>query len=97
MKAKLIEARDRIKDRKNWCTGALARNDSNDVVDPNSPFAEKWCAVGTLARSGLKESVLFDLAMKMYKSPLSVVNDCMGHREVMDVFDAAIGSIDENH
>ena len=90
MKEKLIEARDRIKDQKNWCQGVGARTERGNRTTTNSPFATQWCAVGSLIRSGLDGEQLSLLSISMYGKVLTGVNDYLGHEAVMKVFDRAI-------
>jgi hypothetical protein len=70
----LICARDKIKDKSHWCTKSFARSKSRHRIDPTSPSAESFCAVGALrACVGVKGSVrnysedIPDLYMSAYR------------------------------
>lgn len=56
----LMDARDRIFSPNHWTKFTRARTHDGQRVEAFSPRADRWCAVGTLARS----TILTQFAMK---------------------------------
>jgi hypothetical protein len=46
----LQEARDLIADQSRWARGALAQDKDGNSVEPWSPTAVRWCALGAAKR-----------------------------------------------
>lgn len=103
---KLSFAKNLISDTFRWCTHSFAEDIGGEEVDPNSPNAVRWCAVGALAyafgetvtRSTPESELLDDTAwlMGMAETPsldgcaAIDINDKWGHASTMKMFDIAI-------
>ena len=94
------KARDRIADRRRWCTGVEARLADGQTCYVGHPRAAKFCAFGALHRECLAVTGL-DGALAMAESvarlirpdraPLSDIDDGMnGHAKVLALFDKAL-------
>lgn len=104
--ALLKDARDRIADPARWSIGALARNSRGMEVGVSSPFAVKWCASGSIAKSFRTDGRSFisddfyDLDLEVALSSesgyraLSLINDHLGHGAVLEAFDRAIAQLE---
>ena len=57
----LEKAITKIKHKRNWTQGALARDKWGNKVDTKSPKACRWCAVGAIDASTNNEKVVWDL------------------------------------
>lgn len=93
----LRAARARIEDPKNWTTSAYARNAAGEKLDRDDAGAVCWCAYGALQAEGVVTcseagSLLRKAAREKFGTTVIIVNDCIGHSAVIDVFDAAIAA-----
>lgn len=99
----LMEAKAKIKNRQRWAVGTTGATAAGECVLATNPAAARWCAVGAVkvVRPGTANLSVYDAAMKFLRRaaravggpncPPQCVNDDMGHRATMDMFDVAIG------
>lgn len=94
----LRAARARIEDPKNWTQGDFAKLADGRGATSYDPDAVCWCAIGAVrAEAGLRDEVveryLVDAAQNHFsrRSP-AMVNDCIGHDAVLQMYDAAIAA-----
>ncbi len=105
----LKAARSKIEDPKHWIQGALSYDVHGNWSPPENVNTTCWCAVGALesvdpyghwveARKVLDRSAVKlypDSDRTQYDSrPIVVVNDKIGHSEVMACFSHAIASLE---
>lgn len=93
-------ARALIADKDNWATGWMAYNMAGEQTPPESVTACRFCALGAVYRAAkeLKHKELRSEALnllsfeakRLFAMRLDQMNDVMGHKAVMKVFDAAI-------
>lgn len=92
----LIAAREKIADRKNWCRGSLALLPNRQIASPRNPNAVKWCALGACySIPRMAELAIWQLelaATELYNTVVISVNDRIGHKAVLRLFDHAIGA-----
>lgn len=92
----LQRLRDRITPKAKWCQGELARDILRRPCKPASRWAVKWDAVGVIAKLGRASArhtvrmKMEQLAQEMHQLSLSAVNDQLGHRAVLALYDLAI-------
>ena len=101
IKQVLTEARKLIENEENWTTGYYARDKEGNEIDESSPLACKFCAIGALHRviereddyeivySGAKEK-LAKVAEDNHGLYIAQVNDSLGHKATLEMFDKAI-------
>lgn len=96
-------ARDLLQDPARWCQGASAKNVSGRFVAPASPAASRWCLLGAVEASLVKQgndghSGSRAVALLYYEvgkrrgenAHTSVFNDTSTHADVISLLDAAI-------
>lgn len=94
----LEQARNKIADPKNWTKRAYARDTAGNKLMGDSPRAVSWCAVGALISvagnkdSSLRAHILLDQkAAEVFDgNGIMYLNDELGHKNVLDVFDKAL-------
>lgn len=93
----LTAARNLIADPDHWVRGTLARDEHRRDVDPRSSAAIRFCAQGALLRVGLKVSdygradeLLMMASRQLHGMGYVEVNDGIGHRAIIAVFELAI-------
>jgi len=93
----LVCARDLISDPARWTQGRFARKEDGNEVNPTDPAACKFCAYGAIRHcQGLSiatakaEKALAQAASETYSRSAVVVNDYLGHKAILKVFDDAI-------
>ena len=91
----LRKARALIEDKKRWTRGEYARDRWSHHVDPDDVRAVRWCALGALDRqiaAGSRVHMhLYMTALELYRSEsVSEINDDMGHKYVLKLYDRAI-------
>lgn len=103
IKQYLIEARELIRDEKNWCKKVPARNKKGISVYVDSPEACQFCALGALAKvaeanhgrfeNNLIYSMTLDyLSKQLDWRPITDFNDDpkTTHQDILSLFDKAI-------
>ncbi len=91
----LQDARAKIADRKHWTRGAFARNERGKGVSEMAPDAVRWCAIGSLwslNRPAVTEGLvlLLSAAFELFDMDAMQVNDTLGHKAVLRMYDRAI-------
>ncbi len=88
--------RDTIKNRSNWITSELARDENGYTVSPNSSAARSWCIEGACRKVESENDIpnhsSFDLwvrimqkAHELYHMSPYMVNDQVGHEAVLRI------------
>lgn len=96
LSASLQRLRRRITPKAKWCKGELARDAQRRPCKPASRLATRWDAVGVIAKLGCAparhwaRTKLEQLAQETHQISLSAVNDQLGHRAVLALYDLAI-------
>jgi hypothetical protein len=92
----LIKARSLIKDQNNWTQNAFARDDKGRRFNSIDKNAVSFCAIGACYKVSDPDVAdkatmkLHKSAMTMFSQSVELVNDDLGHAEIMKVFDRAI-------
>lgn len=92
----LKRARALISDPKGWTQGASARNKYGKMVDPESPKATRFCALGSVVRSSSTTDEEKSALRALYAvCPVVVAMNDFGkrsdaHANIMKVFGVAI-------
>lgn len=100
----LLEARNLIADRDQWTRGTFAVAADNMPVEPHSPLAIRWCAVGAIVKvcsaHGLTNpnrsvpctgtKAIRAIESHTNGTLLHRINDDYGHDYTIDAFDTAI-------
>lgn len=84
----LRKARAKIRLKKNWCQGYIARDKFGHPISAIDPKAVQWCALGAV-RAVVGPEVDLTRHIRRLGDPV-VVNDQEGHAAVMRLFDRAI-------
>lgn len=92
----LIAARELISEESRWTKGEAARSKDGSSVDPNSPLAVCWCAVGAIEKIAGLNTLAFwhaqdSLRMKS-RINIAEYNDKHSHKRVLALFDRAIAA-----
>lgn len=96
----LKAARDLISDPARWTQGRLARTKYQNACEPQSKYAECFCAWGAVAKvsGGIEnpevDKVLQDICSKYAGMYVAAFNDTHTHAEVLALFDAAIAELE---
>lgn len=97
LRKRLKKARALIADPKHWTQRALARDRHRHEVDPTSPKADRFCALGACVSAGLPEKTSSRLLRKCLGTDVVHTNDGGGglsrreaHKAILDAFDCAI-------
>lgn len=51
-----------LSNKKNWCSGTLAKNKNKCEVSPRSKDAVTWCAIGGICKFTKEDSIIFQTA-----------------------------------
>lgn len=103
VKEQLIAAKALIATREAWTQGTSARDSLGHAVDPRSPDATCWCAMGAIEKAtgeyckngrGAYGALLHTGGFASVIG-VSGVNDDLGFDAVHELFDAAIAAQDE--
>lgn len=94
----LIQARALISDEEHWTQGIFAATASGRATLYNAPNADRWCAMGAIRKVslGYEPNMLNPITMldaaasEMFQTTMVGVNDCFGHKQVLEVYDLAI-------
>jgi hypothetical protein len=89
----LTAARELIADPEHWTQGAFARDDHELACSSRDPNAQRWCAWGALVHiptSLMPDIFLLRAAQDLYQASPQVVNDQLGHDQVLRMYDRAI-------
>lgn len=82
-----MKIKELFNDDSKWCKDALATNIDNDIVDPNSPTATRWCLAGAIfkcyppeRRNEIEQRIRIRIGMSFNlrsgdKVPISLWND----------------------
>lgn len=104
--ADMKAARDLISDHHRWCRGALAMDSSGNHLDSVKNYgACRFCGVGAWAKCSAPHPSVFTPGLQMLNDKsramyglgnhLPAVNDQLGRRDVLKVFDAVIADLEE--
>ena len=95
----LIAARKLISDSARWTRWSYARDISGHQIDPKSPGAVSWCAIGALERvAGYDQKrseeaydalCIYCVENTRFRN-IALLNDYSDHAEVLRVFDGLI-------
>lgn len=98
----LIRARDRISPPGRWVRRRLAVTRSGNTIGPRTPGAAAWCAIGSLEAEIKDRNVLLSArslldmeARGVGRSGIVSVNDGIGKKKTLEVFDRAIHDLTE--
>ena len=107
IKTVLQISKSKLQKEDNWCKNATALDKNNNKVSPTSKDAVKFCSLGIIRNVLSSEryhicfsdvySVLETATISKFKTINSptLVNDGLGHKAVIDIYDEAIKIIDE--
>jgi hypothetical protein len=99
--AVIRRAREIISDPVKWTQGSFARDKYGNTIEPISPYACRWCALGAIARAAKDLDVrpgdgaaavdrLYDISDGM-RTVVSI-NDNAGHAAILALFDKALAT-----
>lgn len=97
----LKAAREKIADEKNWMQREFAQDGNARGIEPTSPEACKWCALGAI-RAICETQSIWDAMDALRKGfpggyrdySIAMFNDSHTHPEVLAVFDRAIAKLE---
>ena len=100
----LKASRNLIREPHWWCVGEEAKDINGIAINPESPQAACWCAIGSIKKIAFDNNVswvpmynaLLDHLPKKACGLISNLNDFFGHSEVIDLFDVTINSIENS-
>ena len=91
---RLKRAKELIQDPAHWVQDWYARNEQDRDVNPDSPDAVKFCALGALYRNedhDIHDTLLLTgCSTYLYRMSITDANDHIGHHAVMKIYDRAI-------
>lgn len=98
IRERLVAGRARIASVETWTRREFARDANDRPVDPASPEAVRWCAIGALRADGyLGDDTRVEAIWRLdkaarfrYDRSMADVNDLMLHAAVLRVYDDAI-------
>lgn len=100
----LRAARELLSDPTRWCKAAMARTEEGIKVEPDDPRACRWCSYGAIRKvcgelRSIDTEELISGVCQLRTGGYGFVtfNDRSGtsHKDVMDLFDAAIARAEQ--